>query len=328
MSRTISLTQSEVKTFASCQHKWRLRYKLGIRRSGSGRATGIGTALHDSIDKHYKDRSAPLVEPTVAHTGENITFDQVSAMILFQCYVNHWKDDGWETLYSEVPFSVELGDGVTVMGKIDRIVKIGDKTVLVDTKTTSYELEAGSNQYLAAMLDIQESVYTYAARKCGVAIDYSIRDMIRKPALKPKQVTETDNDGLKIILNKDGTRAKTLKGEWRQTADSAQGQFPKQREEKPEEFALRLLQDVQADPSKYFQRVPLYRTQDDIDRAISEVFTYANMMREHGFTPRNTAACLMYGGCEYLRCCHTAEVILPEGFEIVKDMHPELKETE
>ena len=74
-------------------------------------------------------------------------------------------DSGWE--------SETTGEHVTFIGKLDRLVKVGNETFVLDTKTTTYQL--GLDWFKKFTPDNQFSLYSMAG---GVVLDQPVRGLI------------------------------------------------------------------------------------------------------------------------------------------------------
>lgn len=177
-----------------------------------------------------------------------------------------------------------------------------------------------------------------------------------------KQVPELDGNGIKIVLDQDGNRVfgkngkprqtgdkdlgytlKTIEvnGKPRQSEDRAQGWFMMTRLETPEEYAERLIDLINEDPAKYFQRKPIRRTHDELRTYATERWVLgqgikaarnmeSDVDRPQDAWPRNIgqATCDLFK-CPYRELCFTNRTIeegkAPEGFVTMKP-HKELED--
>ena len=111
------------------------------------------------------------------------------------------------------------------------------------------------------------------------------------------------------------------------------------RSETPEEFGERLWADIIERPDHYYARREIPRLQCDLDEAGMDMWRMARTLREAQLEartlgkaawPRNTDSCTAYGRCSCWGLC-TGDYDpdrdpVPEGWQRVDDVHPELSE--
>lgn len=322
--RTISLTvtQSSIKCFQTCQHKWNLRYRLGIRPVGKSKSLTIGTAVHAAIEAWYKGHIFPplrFMQSVITHNGPHVEYDIVAAAVLFSVWQSKWQPyDRHQVSHVEHVFTKKFGR-TTVMGKIDRMVG----NVVVDTKTTSEDISPGSRFWHVAEIDMQDTLYAYV-----MGTNNTMRDVIRKPDLEPKEVPLCDDNNEPIVIDDaTGARSRTKQGTWRKVG--GEGFTAMKRLETPEEYGERLLADIQSRPDHYYGRLMLTRDENDFERLKQTIKAVSQEMKtaiKRDYFHANTSACKSFGGCEYLSVCKTiSPSYVPEGFEVVQEMHEELK---
>ena len=180
-------------------------------------------------------------------------------------------------------------------------------------------------------IDQQITVYVLGARQIGYPIDTVLYEPTRKPTIRPCQVPQLDDDGIKIVLDQQGERVRTADGKkWRQTGDSKLGYSLLARPETPQEFSDRLAADLQARPDFYF--VP--RLEVDLDDFAAELWQIQQAIREsqrcnRWFRSANRNTCEF---CSVFDLCTSGTyepsrdvpAALPEGFVRVEDIHQEL----
>lgn len=165
-----------------------------------------------------------------------------------------------------------------------------------------------------------------------------------------------DENGLKIILDEKGERVKGKGDTWRQTADKAKGHRIHSRPmtdaecswrqtadiEKgyvlltrpmtPEEWGNKLAADIVERPDYYFVRQEIPRLDADVNEFMAEVWDIAKTIRDAQLHDRHYRTCNKNtcAWCPYFNICteNTPLDQLPEGFEVVANIHPELPELE
>ncbi len=134
-------------------------------------------------------------------------------------------------------------------------------------------------------------------------------DVVRKPALRPLKATPLES------------RKYTGKGFL----------YANQRlnDETPEEYRLRLREDINERPDRYFARGEIVRLEADVHEHAYDMWQQARMMKESelaGFSPRNPDACQQFGGCCFLPvCCGEASIDDDALYRTATHAHEELE---
>jgi hypothetical protein len=240
----------------------------------------------------------------------------------------------------QIPIETPTGTrvrGKYLAGKIDGIVQLPDgRLAVIEHKTTSSDLSPESDYWLRLRCDQQISLYFLAARSLGYDVTAICYDVIRKPEIRPSQIPMLDENNVKIVLDAQGQRVKTKDGKkWRESGDKELGYVLQTRTETPEEYGKRLWDDLCERPNFYYERQEIPRVDADIDRAKADLYQWTqliNFCQKKNFWPRNSGACIGFGRCPYFGLCSSGyqhgTSIIPEGFEIVTDVHQELLQEE
>jgi hypothetical protein len=204
------------------------------------------------------------------------------------------------------------------------------KCYLLETKTTSEDLDKGSTFWKRTTLDPQLSLYLPAIRKLGHDPRGAIYDCLRKPGQIPSSIPLLDDDGLKIVHDANGHRVRTKDGKkWRQTGDTELKYVLQSRPETPEEYGARCLEAIAENPAKYYARGVVVRLEADEREAAQDMWNTASLMRDARrlqIYPRNVDACVSWGReCEYLSvCAGMMDLNDPLFFRFEEDIHEEL----
>lgn len=158
-----------------------------------------------------------------------------------------------------------------------------------EIKTTSEDIGLASVYWRRLTIDFQISLYLIAARSLGYECDGVLYSVLRKPAHRPSQA----------------------------------------KSESPESYGRRVLQAIQEDPDRYYQRGVIPRLQADIDEAKADVWQTATALRDARrlrVFPRNPDACVQWSRtCDYLAvCCGEADIGDPVLFRRQDKKHIEL----
>jgi len=202
------------------------------------------------------------------------------------------------------------------------------RVYLWETKTTSEDISNGSTFFLRTILDPQLSLYIPALRTMGFDPIGAIYDVLRKPGQLPSNIPLKDADGVKIVFDAAGRRARTKDGKkWRETGGD--GLFLQTRPETPEEYGKRCLGAIAEDPNRYYARAKVVRLEADEREAAADVWNTATQMRDARrlkVFARNPDACMSWSReCDYLRvCAGQADIMDPILFRN-EEAHVELK---
>jgi len=359
------LTHSRMTCAKKCKRKHHLQYNLGIRPKKIAKPLRMGAAFHIGIDCRAKGKTtdeailaavASYEElPHWANDDDKIfewRVEREVVAVLLSGYFWYWERPEISNEIRPVRF-IESEKGYVLpirnpdtggisrtfqfAGKRDQIVELGDGAIVVmENKTCGDSIEPGSEYWLRLRIDQQITGYVKAARAEGHAITDVLYNVVRKPTIEPKLIPLVDEAGFKIVLDASGQRVFNMKksgeiGDPRQSADKEKGWVLQNRRETPQEFGERLRIDISERPEFYYARRRIPRLETDMAEFDYELWQQAQELgdaRRLNRHYRNTSACLTMGRCEYLDICHQGIELtaIPDGFERVEDIHPELKE--
>jgi hypothetical protein len=362
----ITHTNSSLSCFRTCRYQYWLRYVLGLRRIRKADALRWGgafdagvSALINPIDhSHLKDIPKPLEEAIAVATAVYDVVPQwttaeewaIERMEVEMCL------RGWAWRYSEqLPFftdsqrilatSVGRKEGCVsrcwIKGKADAMIDWPPpRHYLFELKTTSESLEDDADYWTRLRSDPQLSIYSILLDAIGERPDGILYNVVRKPTIGPLLIPLLDEQGRKIVEAADGNRVYKRDGTPRESASKEDGWTLKSRRQTPEEYGKRLLEDIGAQPDKYFAQREIARHDDELGRVKLEVIQEIN---EVNATHRNwrwyrSPGRMTCDHCEYSAICLGKPMILkdflneaadranvPEGYEIVTNVHPELE---
>ncbi len=253
-------------------------------------------------------------------------------------YSARWFDEPLEVLAVEAEFEGPLTNPETgaasktfaLGGKLDAIVRRGDRVLVVEHKTSSEDISPGSFYWRRLTLNAQISTYMVGARALGFEPAGILYDVLGKPAQRPSQVPIVDEDGVKIGVDRTGRRVRTINGKkWRETASTADGFVLQTRPETVAEYRARVREAICAAPDAYFVRGDVVRLLEEERDAAFDAWQTAAAIREGRRLdrfPRNPDACIRYGStCSYFDVC-AGQGSLEDGtrFRRVDNVHEEL----
>lgn len=340
------LTNSEMRVARACLRRHKYGYQMRRRPRRVRDELRFGTLVHVGLEAWWKctmpngeavDASARLMAALEAmrarvarplKPGEEpiSPFAVVTAEELLIGYTARWGDERLIALAVEVSFEIPLVNPATgaasrtfvLGGKVDAVVvDPAGRVHVLEHKTTGSDIGPGSLYWeKVRSLDTQVSQYLHGVKALGFHAEDCIYDVIRKPGIRP----------LKATPEEDRKYTKPTK------ADPVSRLYKNQREhdETPDEYALRLREDIMASPDRYFARGDVVRLEAEERDHAFDVWQLAKIIREaetEGYAPKNPDACGQFGGCEYLAVCTGQASIHDDAvFRTADDAHEELQE--
>lgn len=347
------VTNSMMQCYLQCPRKCKYRYELGVRRITDTSSLRIGTIVHKFLEFALagdEDAIEKVLTPHVETVPRWVNNDdqlrewqteRCKCAALLHAIAKHHLEKLRAFIDSEfqaeMPFEHAIYNtkgkwtvkGYRRAGKIDGIARMPDgRYAIFEHKTTTEDISDGSDYWKRLRIDDQISAYIIAARNRGYDVNTVIYNVMRVPEHKIKQVPHLDENGLKIVLDEQGTRVKNKDGSWKQVATD--GNRLHARDETSQEYVERVLSIIDASPSDWFKIQEIPRTDQDLDDHRLSLAHFVNDIknaRKQDHWPRNTSSCTSRGRCEYLDVCHAGinPDDPPAGFHKVADLHPELK---
>jgi hypothetical protein len=326
------LSQTGLTCFRRCPREYFYVYvKLRKRRSRI-EALRFGSFFHVGLNawwacaveskSGWEESTQRLAAATSAlhrraalHREDADPFDFVKATALLAGYTARWGGEGYRTIAVEKNFRLDYGEFVQV-GSIDAIAE-RQWISNVEHKTTAADISPTSDYWRGRdVLDPQVSTYMEASKAMGYDVRDTLYDVIRKPALIPYKATPEES------------RKYTKPTKAEPVPRLYAGQ--REKDETPEEYGMRLTEDIAADPGKYFQRRTIVRLEHDDAAHEVDVADTALMIAhcvEHAAWPRSPNACERFGRlCDFHDVCSgTASIDDEVRFMSKTKQHEELE---
>ena len=247
---------------------------------------------------------------------------------LLQGYHERYRSSDWEPVEVDKYYEAPLWNPETKQKSrtfslgmlLDLMALASDKRILVDHKTTSSDIaDPNADYWRQLIIEGQLSHYLYILWLNGLKADAAVWDVVRKPAISPRQL----NSGEKKQLQNDGTWFGVKIDETNAQECLATGR------ENIALYSLRVANDCSKErPEHYFQR-------RQIPRLDAEIMDYAREVWEHGQElvtlrrterhVRNSGACILYGGaCEFLSLCSGHDDLNSDRWQRKQQVHSEL----
>ena len=362
------LTSSRLRAYRTCARYHHLRYVEGWSPVREQEALRVGSAVHLGLEAWWEcDVPLDAFESAMgAVRGVGIdAYEQVRIEEMLRGYDRHWLGDRlrFKTIAVEQSFRAPLLNPETMhasrtwalAGKVDAIARDLEtgKTVVVEHKTCSEDIQDAACDYWAKLsMDHQCSAYVLGAEALGHQVDEILYDVIRKPGIRPKRATPPESrkfkkrrpakDAVPERVIKSGPRKGEVvpgslgdPGEMHLPEDHPSLLHANQRleDETPDEYRIRVREDIKARPERYFQRRQVMRSNSQLRDFLFDAWQQAKQMHDAerlNRAPRNPEACHRFGKCWAWDIC--ANGLDPSGtpdmFVRLDDVHPELKEVD
>ena len=356
------LTNSRMNAAKSCLRGEYFAYEVGLRRITAAEYFRFGHGFH--IGREAKrlglDANAAIIKAMEAWDAAKpagMDAEQEEAWLVSREQLARllagyfWRWAGMEAemkvLETEFTFSISLinpqtgkpSRNFTLAGKMDGIVLLPDgRTALDECKTTGESIDDPAADYWALLrCDSQLSIYWQAAKAKGYDIDTALYDVIRKPTIRPKKLTQAETAkfvsvmeyyGEKFEVKVDGPHV--IIDDERRDLDTT-GKLPTVHET-PRMYGARLTHDIGERPDYYYQRREIGRTRRELDDGLWDAWVTAKIIRDcqrENRWPKNTTQCASRGRCQYTNICFGAGYDpatdnIPEGYKIVENVNQEL----
>lgn len=346
------LTYSRQDAFKTCRKRHWYAYEIGMRPTLDAKALRMGSAYHTGLEALALTGSIGAAVEAIRREYHycpeqlDVTDWRVEeeTLVRLLCgYAWRWEDDKLTHLAPEANFQIPLVNPATgaaskifdFAGKIDGIVELEDgRRAVKESKLLGESLDSNSDIWKRLRFDHQISFYIIAARQSGHDVSTALFDATRKPTIKRKEITCLDQEGRAIVLDRHGIRQFKRGGQPRLTGDKAKGYVLQRRMMSVAEWGEALNEDIGSRPDYYYARVEVPRLDNELDECRAEAWDIQQTLREaqrnnrwYRTCNRNTCPYCAYAG-PCLSGFSPNEDPLPEGFEYVRTIHPELGEIE
>lgn len=288
----LKVSHSGCQAYRECAHLFYLSRVAdgGYEAVEQGRAPAFGTAGHKSLELSANGYTGPSA-------GMNARLEALGKedAILLNCLllayrVRYGAPEGKAEGKFEVPLIGPDGKpdpSIVFRGAID----IETPEYVMDHKFTSANLTPTFVKNLERNPQAEE--YLIAAQERGSKATYAIWDIIRSTPYRRRLATpEAEREFYK------------RKGKYGDVGDPKPGTYLE--DETWEEFRQRIVDDIAAEPDKFFMRVRLDKTEEELDRRRYDLWGVAKQIEhsiEIGAFPRNEQRCPKFGGCEFQPVC-------------------------
>ena len=246
---------------------------------------------------------------------------------------------------------------VFIAGRIDKLIELANGIAVKEHKSTSKSIDPDSTYWGHLNLDVQTTMYIYAARRMQIAdlesdgcmagadgnplINTVKYDVYHKPTIRPKKLTQGDSkkfvaDGMyygqefevvtgipEANCNRPQLMHPAVNGVQAYLEPGAkEGTFAIR--ETPDMFGARLLKDITERPEFYFRCIELTRTDAELKAFEQELYDIAQNMKfmiRSGRYYSNEHQCEATFRCDYIEQCYNRVQVdqdhMPDGFKCI-----------
>ena len=216
----IYLDFSSIDLYRSCPRKFYLQLVETFIPKGttdeSTEATFKGRMIHEALDakamgRSPRDAMMKLVKDSSIKHIHTIDPDKSGSVHhmrkLLAAYLKRYKNDNLQIVSTEARFEYPLTPWCTYVGNVDKVARLGNKTVIVDHKTSS-----SLKSWVEPQVSISDQFtgYIALAKHNGIVTDTLVVDGV-STALKALK----DGDGLFVRYNTVRTKDQILDWETR-----------------------------------------------------------------------------------------------------------------
>ena len=277
--------------------------------------------------------------------------ERVTLLHALAGYRWHYGDTLESVVATEQYFSLSLLNPQTghpvpdvfIEGRIDKLIELANGIAVKEHKSTSKSIDPDSTYWGHLNLDVQTTMYIYAARRMQIENDSPHQlintvkyDLYQKPTIRPKKLTQGDSkkfvaDGMYCgqefevadMVDLDNNPNMHINGVRAETEPGAkEGTFAIR--ETPDMFGARLLKDITERPEFYFRCIELTRTDAELKAFEQELY---NLSRDMQFKIRTDCwwsdenRCEATFRCDYINECYNRVQVdqdhVPDGFKCI-----------
>lgn len=186
----------------------------------------------------------------------------------------------------------------STVGIIDKLGMENSQSVIWDHKTTSSDISDPAGPYWRQLsIADQPSHYELLLLQHGERPSRVVWDVVRKPSIKPKQISKKDRERIVEFGEYCGFALSREALKSAPTIERESGEF----------YQYRVAQSCLDDPMRYFARRDTPRTNEQLAEYASELWEIGQVMRDdrrRGTAFKNASSCFQYNTpCEFLSLC-------------------------
>lgn len=358
----LKISASSIGCFKACPYRFYLKYIKHIVPEDEKTSLRWGTNWHTILevlsmkpgdvyeinDVKYQIADDPMLtavgimndiyaDKAGVKTPEELEVEKIQLLYMASAYRWYYADDQIQVTKCEQTFEIPIPNpktgnnlrGVQLVGKIDKVGQRGNKTLIIEHKSTSKPIDSDSTYWSRLNLDTQTTLYPFVTKFLGEQINEVLYDVVHKPTIKPKKLSFADTKKFMETCEYCGQTFLIASPPGGEAGFMINGTIaeisPGKKEgdiailETPEMYGARLLQDITERPTFYLARKAIARTDADLLRFNKELLcmvdTIRHMTKMDGWF-HNEASCEATFRCDYIDMCYNninPDTELPKG---------------
>lgn len=199
MSLSEPYSKTRLELYNTCPRKYKYKYiKRRLPLEDFDWRREFGRTWHKGLELAYWKTSEIEFAERVRLFSEVTAKEQPDCAgpfmsTLFACYVDRWRTweeyPDYECNGTETEYEAEI-DGIKYMGIFDAQIQMGGYKKLIESKTTSAQLNPGS-YYWHLDFALQPGLYEAVARAAGLDFDELVYDVVKLPSLREGKIGRT-----------------------------------------------------------------------------------------------------------------------------------------
>ncbi len=283
--------------------------------------------------------------------------ERVTLLHALAGYRWHYGDTLESVVATEQYFSLPLLNPQTghpvpdvfITGRIDKLIELANGIAVKEHKSTSKSIDPDSTYWGHLNLDVQTTMYVYAARRMqlldlehsghcqgfGNPLINTVKyDVYHKPTIRPKKLTQGDSkkfvkggmycgQEFRVVQGDDGYYSYRVNGV-NAIAEPGVKEGTFTIRETSDMFGARLLKDITERPEFYFRCIELTRTDAELKAFEQELYDICKNMQymiRSGRFYTNEHACEATFRCDYIEQCYNRVQVdqdhVPDGFKCI-----------
>lgn len=223
---------------------------------------------------------------------------QLKLRAVLTAYHSKYKRQSWEILEIEEKHKLLLHEarGIWLRLTPDAIARNREtgETWVVEHKFTSADITPGSYYWDLKDIDLQNGVYTLAARAMGYDVEGVLYDVAKRPGYRLRKATPKRK---RQFYKRDGKYGKA--------GDPKPGTYLE--DESENDFLDRVVDQIVQQPSAFLQRREYRLLEGDVEAAAEDIIGAARLIQgagKAGLYPRNQSGCKAFNRtCEFYPVC-------------------------
>jgi hypothetical protein len=311
-----TLTPSEITDHRVCAKKDYLKNRVGLRRQRMSAPLRRGIAGHNAFAAIIQGTPPDEVLEQVCefYNDDPLEGEIIGRLILG--YLWYYQDDQFEPVEMKSRHAKLINPdtghsstthNMTLTAKYSYNRNGLSYFLKHRFSSSGRDFGAGSPEFFNLKMDSEIGYNLLIAQQLGIDVIGYVVDVIKKPSIKPRKFTLKEIDEIQETGNYCG---ETADDETRAAIHELMTARAAVKKNKPaldivepfHLFGARLLRDIEQTPEKYFQRVEIFLSPNELEEFAADIWQ-VHKSKQAGFFPRNPSACQQRGECEFLPVC-------------------------